>query len=143
MRPRSSYARDEQGSAAVEFALLVPVTLLLLLGIFHLCFVTYAAGSLHWAVEQAARCASVGQRNTGLSCGTSISSVQTYARSIYQGPLVSPTFTASEVTSATTGYCRQVTGSGTYRIILGFVNVDVPVNATACFPEANTGTPWT
>jgi len=137
MRPRSSYARDEQGSAAVEFALLVPVTLVLLLGIFHLCFVTYAAGSLHWAVEQAARCASVGQRNTGLPCGTSIASVKAYAASIYQGPLVNLDFQPRDM-----GYCRRVYGEGTYKIILGFVNVDVPVSATACFPEGNTGAPW-
>jgi hypothetical protein len=88
-------------------------------------------------VEQAARCASVGQQNTGLSCGTTKASVQTYAASIYQGPLVNPSFTASENT--TTGNCREVDGSGTYRIMLGFVNVDVPVTATACFPEATTG----
>jgi len=137
-----SYSMDERGAAAVEFALVVPVAMTVLFAVFHLCFVTYAANSLHWAVEQAARCAAVGQINTGLSCGTTRATTQTYAASLYQGPLVNPMFTASEVTDSTTGYCRQVYGSGTYRIILGVVNVDVPVNATACFPEQTGGTAW-
>jgi Flp pilus assembly protein TadG len=137
-----AYGRDERGSAAVEFAMVVPVMLIMLLGIFHMCFVTYATASLHWTVEQAARCAAIGQQNTGLSCGTSESSVQTYASTIYKGPLVSPSFIATEVTDSTTGYCRKVAGTGTYRIILGFVNVDVPVSATACFPEQKGGAAW-
>jgi Flp pilus assembly protein TadG len=142
MRRGTSYVRDEQGAAAVEFAMVVPVTVLLLLTIFHLSFAVYATSSLHWAVEQTARCAAVGQLNSGLSCGTTKSSAQTYAASIYHGPLVSPTFVAAEVTDSTSGYCRQVSGSGTYRIRLGVVNIDVPVSAQACFPEQNTGTGW-
>lgn len=146
MSRRRSYANDEAGAAAVEFAMVVPVAMLLLLVVFHLCFVTYATSSLHWAVEQAARCAGVGQQNTGVACSTSTTTgptktdVQNYAAAIYKGPLVNPQFVASEGGTASAGYCRQVSGSGTYRIILGFVNVDIPVSAKACFPETSA---WT
>jgi Flp pilus assembly protein TadG len=143
-----SYARDEQGAAAVEFALVIPVAMLLLMAIFHMCFMSYATGSLHWTVEQAARCASVGQQNTGVSCSTntttgpSIGDVQNYAASLYKGPLTGVQFLADEVSDATTGYCRRVTGTGNYRIVALFVNFTVPISATACFPETKPITAW-
>lgn len=137
MRRGAFYVRDEQGAAAVEFAMVVPVTVLLLLAIFHLCFAVYATSTLHWAAEQTARCASVAQLNTGLSCGTAQPAARTYAAAIYHGPLVNLSFQTQEIMDNTSGWCRQVSGSGTYRIVLGVVNIDVPVSATSCFPEQN------
>jgi len=135
--PRA-FLQQAGGSAAAEFALLVPVFALLVLGIFNFCALVYASSSLHWAVEQAARCAAVSHMNTGLGCGTTISSTQSYASSIYQGPRISPTFTAATDSSNS---CRRVSGSGTFRIQTGVVNVSVPLTATACFP-ADTSVSW-
>jgi Flp pilus assembly protein TadG len=148
MSGRSDYALGEQGAAAVEFALIIPVATMVLFAIFHLCFVTYATNSLHWAVEQAARCASIGQQNTGVACSTSTTTgpserdVQNYAAALYNGPLANVQFVASEVTDTTTGYCRQVAGTGNYRIVVAFVNVNVPISAKSCFPETNAGPAW-
>jgi len=135
--------RDQRGSAAAEFALLLPVFALLVLGIFHFCALVYASSSLHWAVEQAARCAAVSRLNTGLSCGTTTSTTEAYALQIYKGPnigLSAGSFTAQAVTDANGNTCRQVSGTGTYRIQTGLVNVDVPLSASACFPAATTPT---
>jgi hypothetical protein len=135
------------GSAAAEFALLVPVFALLVFGIFHFCALLYAASSLHWSVEQAARCASVSVRNTGLDCGTTINSTETYAGDIYKGPRLTELTFAHDVDSEhVTGVdsaCagRRVAASGTYEIRTGFLNVDVPISATACFP-ADTTVTW-
>jgi len=121
------------GSAAAEFAIVLPAMLILALGIFHLCYAVYASSSLHWAVEQSARCAAMSQQNSGLSC-TTIANTTTYAEALYEGPkLSSLTFTPADDTA---DGCRQVQASGTYRISTGFVNVNVPITAKACYPVA-------
>jgi Flp pilus assembly protein TadG len=134
-----TYLSQDRGSSAVEFALVFPVMALLVFGIFHLCFLVYANANLHWAVEQAARCAAISQRNTGLSCQHP-SNTQSYALSVYKGPNIG--LSVSSFTATTATNCRQVSGSGTYPIRTGFVNLNVPLSATACFP-ADTTTPWT
>lgn len=47
--------RDTRGVAATEFALLAPVLLLLLMGLFDLCYRSYAQAMLTGAVQAAAR----------------------------------------------------------------------------------------
>jgi hypothetical protein len=44
---------------AVEFAIIAPVFILLIIGTIALCFALFLVGSLHYAVEDGARCASV------------------------------------------------------------------------------------
>ena len=118
--------------------MILPALLILSLGVFHLCYAVYAASCLHWAAEQTARCAAMSQQNTGTTCGTTIATAQTYATGLYRGPKLSAlTFTG---TDDTTNGCRRMQGSGTYRIATGFVNVDVPISAKACFPVAPTPT---
>lgn len=130
--------RKDHGSAAVEFALVLPVLVVLVFGIYHLCFAMYAAASVRWTVEQTARCGAISQANTGLSCGTRALAA-TYARSVYSGPrLSSISFTPSD---DTTNKCRKVHGQGTYPIHTGVLNVNVPISADACYP-ANTSVAW-
>ena len=50
---------DEQGTTAVEFAIIAPVFIALLIGTMVLCVALLLVGSLHFAVEDGARCASV------------------------------------------------------------------------------------
>jgi hypothetical protein len=59
---------------------------------------------------------------------------------MYQGPNIG--LTSSSFTATTGTHCRQVSGSGTYPIRTGFVNLNVPISAQACFP-ADTTTAWT
>lgn len=135
-----SYLARDNGSSALEFALVMPVTALLLLAIINLCFLVYATVSLHWSVEQAARCAAISQRNTSLSCQHP-SNTQSYALSVYKGPNIG--LTTSSFTAANGTNCRMVSGSGSYSIRTGFVNLPaVQISAQACFP-ADTSSAWT
>jgi TadE-like protein len=120
------------GATAVEFAMLTPPLLMLVLGILSASIGVFAAGSLHYAVEGAVRCYSV----NSAQCGTA-AAAQTYAQSLYFGPS-SPTFTASS-----TGACYQVNGTGAGHQLTGTLNYvldavlqqwTIPLSATACFP---------
>lgn len=48
-------ARDRRGATIIEFALLAPVLLLLLMGLFDLCYRSYAQSILTGALQAAAR----------------------------------------------------------------------------------------
>jgi Flp pilus assembly protein TadG len=133
-------APDERGSAAAEFALLIPVTVVVLLAIFNLCAVLYASADLHFAVEQASRCAATSQVNTNTSCGTTQATAVTYAQGLYTGPGVGGTYGSLD---DTTNNCRQINVTGAvYKISLGFVNVSIPLSAQSCFPVMSGGTAW-
>ncbi|MBO0734097.1 MAG: pilus assembly protein [Methylocapsa sp.] len=116
------------GVAAVEFALVLPPFLLLFIGMISATIAVFAAASLHYAVEGAARCYSV----NSTQCGTA-AAAQTYAQSLYNGPN-SPTFSAS-----TPSCGRQISGTLNYAL-LGAAGTNlpqwltIPLSATACFP---------
>ena len=116
---------DERGTEAVEFALVSPIFILLTIGIMCLCMALWAVGSLHYAVEDGARCASV--RTT--VCKDQATTIS-YTQSRYFGPSSSPSFTMP--TPPCGGFA--VTGTANYVIDLGLAQVTVPISATACFP---------
>ena len=115
--------KDERGTSAVEFAIVGPVFLLLVVGFLYLCLSLFLVGSLHFAVEEGARCASI--RTT--VCSDNATTVA-YAQSRYFGPR-SPTFTYQ---AAACG--KSVSGSVSYVVELVIRRVTVPVTATACYP---------
>jgi len=114
---------DERGTTAVEFAIVSPVFIALLIGILYLCLCLFLIGSLHYAVEEGARCASV--RTT--VCKDATTTVA-YAQSRYFGPS-SPSFTYA---AAACG--NSVSGSINYVAQLGLTEFTIPIAATACFP---------
>ena len=114
---------DERGTTAVEFAIVSPVFIALVIGILYLCLCLFLVGSLHYAVEEGARCASV--RTT--VCKDASTTVA-YAQSRYFGPS-SPTFTY-----ATAACGNSVSASISYVAQLGLTQFTVPISATACFP---------
>jgi Flp pilus assembly protein TadG len=116
--------RDGRGSAAVEFAIVGPVFLAMTVGMIYTCLMLFSMGSLQYAVEEGARCASV----KTLVC-TSATATQTYAASVYYGPFTAPTFTS---TNATCGH--QVSGSTTFSFNIVVSTLSVPLTATSCFP---------
>ena len=71
---------DAAGSAAVEFALTIPVLLGLLLGIAEFGRLMWTQNSIQYAVEQAARCAAFKLSGCGNAGQT-----QTYAASLVHG----------------------------------------------------------
>ena len=115
---------NSRGSAAVEFGLIVPTLIALFVGSLYLCMALFVAASLQFAVEDAARCASV---NT-TTCSSS-SAITTYASGRYYGPGSAPTFTYSA-----TGCGHSVTGSTNYVANVVFRTVTIPISASACFP---------
>jgi Flp pilus assembly protein TadG len=120
-----SLRRDQQGTTAVEFAIIAPVLIALLVGTMALCVALFLIGSLHFAVEDGARCASV---KTTI-CSDAATTVA-YTQSRYLGPDgVSPTFTYA---AATCG--NSVSASINYSMNVGFKTFVIPISATACFP---------
>jgi Flp pilus assembly protein TadG len=115
---------DDTGAAAIEFAIVGPVFLLLSIGLIYGCLVLFGIASLHYAVEEGARCASV-----KTTVCTSSDTTLTYTRAAYFGPLMSPNFTYAKQAC---GYA--ITGTATFQFNVGVVNVPVPLSATACFP---------
>jgi Flp pilus assembly protein TadG len=115
---------NDQGTTAVEFGIVAPVFIALLIGTISLCVALFLIGSLHYAVEEGARCASV---KTTI-CSDAATTVA-YAQSHYFGPDVSPTFTS---TPAPCG--NSVSASISYSLNVGFRTFVVPISATACFP---------
>jgi Flp pilus assembly protein TadG len=116
--------RDRQGTTAVEFAIVAPVFIALLIGTLALCVALFLVGSLHFAVEDGARCASV---KTTI-CSDAAHTVA-YTQSRYFGPNLSPTFTYA---AATCG--NSVSASISYAMNVGFTTYTIPISATACFP---------
>ena len=122
--PGTGGLNDSRGTAAVEFALVAPVFVMLVVGTFYVCLCLFLTGSLHYAVEQAARCASV--NTTVCSSSTTIVS---YAQNNYFGPGGTPNFTYA---AAACG--NSVTASMNYTLDIGLRTFTLPVSATACFP---------
>jgi Flp pilus assembly protein TadG len=119
-----SLRHDQQGTTAVEFAIIAPVFISLLIGTMALCLALFLVGSLHFAVEDGARCASV-----KTTICTDATSTIAYTQSRYMGPNVSPTFTYA---AAACG--NSVTASISYLMDVGFKTFVIPISATACFP---------
>ena len=108
----------------MEFAILAPVFIAMIVGTIALSIGLFLIGSLHFAVEDGARCASV---KTTI-CSDAATTVA-YTRSRYFGPALSPTFTYA---AAACG--NSVSASISYSINVGFRTFIVPISATACFP---------
>src|SRR5258705_11513394 len=100
--------KDERGTSAVEFAVVGPVFIMLVIGLMYLCLSLFLIGSLHFAVEEGARCASI---RTAV-CSDSATTIA-YAQSRYFGPSA-PTFTYQ----AAAGCGKSVSGSVNYVVEL-------------------------
>jgi Flp pilus assembly protein TadG len=114
---------DARGTTAVEFAIVSPVFIALVVGMMYTALCLFLVGSLHFAVEDGARCASV--RTTVCSDATT---TVAYTQSHYFGPS-SPTFTF-----ATPACGKSVSASINYVAQLGLTQFTIPISATACFP---------
>jgi hypothetical protein len=124
---KRTYAwNDERGTTAVEFALVAPVFFILVIGLIYMCIGLFTVGSLHYAVEEGARCASV-----KTTVCTDASTTIAYTKSHYFGPGTAPNFqyTAS-------GSCGgpSLSASLNYVMDLGLTQLTIPVSATGCFP---------
>lgn len=124
MRFLISFLRNECGSGAAEFALVIIPFSAMIFGIIHMSLLFYANQSLQFATEAAARCYSVDSTNC-----SSTGATQTYAASRYAGPNIGASFVAS-----TAGCGHTVTGSGNYALNAVVITRSIPLSAAACFP---------
>jgi Flp pilus assembly protein TadG len=123
-RCNMNWRLDDRGTTAIEFAIIAPLAVMLLVGITSLSLILFAIGSMHFAVEDAARCASA----RPAVCG-SAAAIVTFAQSRYVGPIAAPIFTS---TTAACGH--QVSATVTYTLDVGMYKQSVPLSATSCFP---------
>jgi Flp pilus assembly pilin Flp len=110
---------DESGATAIEFAFVMPVFLMLVVGIINLSLLVLATASLHYAVEKGARCASVK--------GTCPDSE---FKSYYFAPGPLPTFIADP--KAACGHALSATVP--YNINAVFFQKSIILSAASCFP---------
>jgi Flp pilus assembly protein TadG len=115
---------NQEGNTAIEFAILAPVFLSMIIGLLYLSMLGFAYVSLQSAVETAARCAAV----QSTIC-TSTAATQGVASNLFAGFGATPTFT---VANAACG--SQVTGQVTVSFNTVLTTVTVPLTATACHP---------
>lgn len=127
IRPRSlarALPRDDRGTTAAEFALVVPVFLTLIFGTISTCLLMSAVNNIHYAAERTARCQAV---NVSGSC----TDADTYAKSVYSGPSVTGlSFVASTQTCG-----LRVIGTGSYTFFPGVDMSAVSISAQACYPK--------
>lgn len=115
---------DDAGATAVEFALMLPVFILMILGGMETATLGFAVSSLHFAVEDAARCAAV--KTTVCTDGAATNA---FAIAHYVGPSV-----ALVVSSSAAGCGHTVSAAGTYSLNLIPQMLNIPLSATACYP---------
>jgi Flp pilus assembly protein TadG len=117
----------EAGASAVELGLILTAFLSMLFGIINVALVLWTLGSLHYAAENAARCASV----ASTSCSTP-TLIQTYALNQYNGMSLGGT---NPFTYSATGCGHTVTASYTYSLAIPLIGTySLPLSAAACFP---------
>lgn len=120
----TALTKDLRGSAAIQFGLVAPSLLLLLLGIMEIGRMLWTTNALHYSVEEAARCASI----NAATCGTS-SKVQAFAAARSGGSF------ASSVFSASTASCgNRVSASYPMRLNIPFTSYSVTLTAQSCYP---------
>jgi Flp pilus assembly protein TadG len=127
LRPRlfRQLRRNADGTTSVEFALVAPVLFLIIFGGIQFGELLWTQSALHFAVQEAARCASV----TPSTCGTA-SQIAAYAASETTGLGLS-----SSVFTATTASCgHQVSASYQYTFVTPTLLPFTPtLTAQACF----------
>jgi TadE-like protein len=117
---------DQRGTAALEFALTLPIFFMILFGIIGAGLLLWMQLGLQHGAEMAARCASINKS----ICG-SVSDIQSYAVSETFGLNPSPS-----VFSVTTAACgNQVSASYTFQFITSYVGMpSLALSAQSCFP---------
>ena len=116
------------GIAAVEFALVLPILLLCVLGLIEFARAIWTQTTLDYAVEAAARCAAVDT----ITCGTVVE-IQNYAAARAPGLSFADPTSAFSVTRPSCGV--QVTASLPFDFLVpALLPYSATLSARACFP---------
>jgi Flp pilus assembly protein TadG len=127
----SKFSLSDRGATAAEFALILPAAVLFIFGIINMSLMLYATTKLHYAAEDAARCATVRLDCKDSTTPTTIDSAKViaWAQARYKGPGAGASFSYA---GAACG--NQVTGDVTYTLNIGIWRKTVPLHTVACFP---------
>ena len=128
--------RRREGAAAVEFGLIAPVFLFLLLGTIEIGRLLWTQNALNYAVQEAARCTTL---NT---CGSG--GAAAYAATL-STDIPASAFTATNGVACGAGVTgNQVTGSYNFQFLTSLIGMDllvggalpnqITLTATSCFP---------
>src|SRR6185312_7964837 len=87
------FGADERGGSAAELVLIMIPLVALTLGTINLAMMIYTVASLHYATEEAARCATVRPTVCPSGAGANATAFTAQALKNYGGLTASPTFT--------------------------------------------------
>lgn len=127
VRRSNKRAAADRGSSAVQFALVAPVFVTMLFGIFEFGRVLWMQASLQYAVQQAARCVSV---NT-IRCDNSTDTTN-YAASRVLGIAVP----AADFTVSTPTCGSKVAASVPFTFVASrLFSYSITLTASSCYPR--------
>lgn len=119
--------RERGGAAAVEFAMTVPILLVAMLGIIEFGRILWAQNALHYAVEQAARCATIDTTTCDNAADT-----QSYASTVSAFTFPTSAFTVTSPPDSPCG--NQVSASYAFQFLTSLFGTGPTLSAQACFP---------
>jgi len=124
------YLRDERGAAAAEFTLILPGLILFIFGFIHMCLMMSTVTRLHWATEDAARCASVRSECKIEDDGDLVADkdlVEAWAEAKYAG------YAPATFAYAAAACGHKVTADADYPFSIPFYSHTFELSASACF----------
>lgn len=117
MTKPASISKCRRGATAVEFALVAPIFLLIILGVFEVGRLFWIKSSMQYAVEESAR-------YVMLNTSTTTSALETYATTTVVGSFTGDiTYVASKDTS-TTPYTMTITATYAYTPLVDLIKMD-------------------
>ena len=132
--PKAPLISRRRGAVAIEYAIVLPVLLLFLLGIMDVGRLLWTYSTLHRATDSAARCAAI----QAASCAT-VGKTQNFAVAEAWGLLIG--VSAFTVSNQACGV--QVVANYTFGFVIPWLSVvspfgasnSIPLTATACYPS--------
>jgi len=129
---------DRSGNTVVEFALVGSLFFILIFGIVEIGRGLWTMNALHYAVQQAARCASTNSTD----CGGQ-SSVRTFAIAVSGILIPANQFTLTQYSDAlctnvagtNTVVANKVSASYSMQLYVPFVSMRPTLTASSCFPR--------
>ena len=118
-----------RGVSAVEMALVLTLFLGFVFGVINVSLVLWTQASLYFAAQAAARCASASPTVCGAPASSAL--VEAYALNQYTGQSLGG---ANPFRYSASGCGHTVTGSVTFPLNTGLLNLSIPLSASSCFP---------
>jgi Flp pilus assembly protein TadG len=127
-RPLSIPSKERDGNTAVEFALLMPVFLLMFLGVIEFGRLLWTQVSLQHAVEAAARCAAVTPSQCDATTTLSYAADEVFGQSVASS--------AFSVTSPSPSCGTQVKASLLFSFVVpALFPYNITLSAQSCYPS--------